>query len=130
MDTVEAPKYPLTISQDAIDCIIEMAGYGISYWAVSATQLTEARTYTVIDSDDQKEYVLSYEKIVESFWDLANFAKQIKGASLASYVRKYIIAAMADGLRNGGSDIEAGHIDAEAADMIIQYACFGEIVYG
>lgn len=130
MSDTPAPIYPLAITDESLDCIIEQAGYGIGYWAIQAVYDPAERTYKVLDSDDQQEYVLSYEKIIESFWDLANFAKQIEGTSQNGYVRKYIYSAVVDGIVDGKGDIDAGHIDAAAADMIIQHACFGRIIYG
>lgn len=122
-------KPPLEISQESLDSIIEMAGYGMAYWAREATQDDEARTYTIIEDDDGEPatHVLSYEKIVETFWTIADCWQQLR---INGTIRAYFYNAVSEGLQDGKGDIDAGHIDADAADVLMQFACFGEIVYG
>lgn len=119
----------IELSQEAIDCIIEMAGYGIAYWAVSASDDEDARTYTIQESEegDSEIHVLTYDQIVEAFWKIASFTRP-KG--VGSMVQGYALNAVIDGLRAGDGDVDAGHIDADLADSIIQLACFDKVIYG
>jgi hypothetical protein len=41
---------------------------------------------------------------------------------IAPYIRDYIVAAV--------SELDAGHVDAEAADCIVQVGLFGTLVFG
>jgi hypothetical protein len=121
---------PLTISQESLDSIIEQAGYGIGYWAESAEVDSDAKTYTVYeqeaqDDDNKGVYTIPFDKLHETYWRI------VAGEySMAYRVRKYFLDAALDGAANEEEDIDAGHIDSEAADVLIQIAAFGEIVYG
>ena len=98
----------LLITDEDIEDIIDMAGYGIAYWAQEAN--IEDKVYVIID-EDEKEYRLAYDDIA-------------KGISL--YIKNgnkpYNIVS--------DSEIDTCQIDAVVADMIIQYACFEELIYG
>lgn len=122
----------LDMSQEALDCLIEMAGYGINYWAVEATQDDEARTYTVTENEEGENevHVIPYDKIIDAFWQAANPGSVIKGWNPKHPTREYALKAVIDGIHNGNGDIEAGHIDSDLADNIIQLAAFGEVQYG
>lgn len=122
-------KVDVQISEDSLECILEMAGYGIGYWAVAAEADDEARTYTITESEesDNKVHVLTYDQIIEAFWRIAS-GSHVK--FLGSTVRGYAFNAVIDGIRNGDGDIDAGHVDSELADAIIQVAAFSEIIYG
>jgi len=47
-----------------IEVLIEMAGYGIGYWASRALIDTELRTYTV--TDDDGTYVIPYDTLART----------------------------------------------------------------
>lgn len=125
-----AIEVELEVSQESLDCIIEMAGYGIAYWASSATADNDARTYTVTESaeGDYDKHVVTYDKIVESFWKIANPGAEVKGLNLLT--RDYALRAVVDGLIEGDGDIDAGHVDSDLADQIIQLAIFDEVIFG
>lgn len=127
--TENARKPPLKISKESLDCIIEMAGYGMAYWASSATQDDETKTYTIVEDDDGEPatHVLSYEKLEATFWLLADPWQQL---SVSNTIRGYFYKAVNDGVGEGKGDIDAGHMDADAADVLMQFACFGKLVYG
>lgn len=122
-------KRPLKISKDSLDCIIEQAGYGIAYWAVSATQDDDAKTYTIKENEEGefKVHTLSYVKLEDTFWMIADSWQTL---GLNSTIRSYFFKAVSDGIDDGKGDIDAGHMDADAADVLMQFACFGELVYG
>lgn len=129
--TEELRKPPLKISQESLDCILEMAGYysGIGYWAVKMEQDDEARTVTITENEEGENavHVLTYDKIEATFWKLADSWQDLK---VNSTIRSYFYKAVSDGIEDGKGDIDSGHMDADAADVLIQFACFGELVYG
>lgn len=123
----------ISVSQDSLDCILEMAGYGIAYWGLSATVDYEARTYTVIPEEhptdeERTPIVIPFDKIIGAFWVIASPHEDVK--FLPGYVRGYAMKAVADGFEDGQGDIDAGHVDSDLADAIIQVAAFGEVVFG
>lgn len=102
----------VTVTEEMIESIIEMAGYGIAYWASAAKWDAEARTYTVTedsDEDAQPPRVLTYDDLSEA---LGVAAKQ------SGYA--------ANALLHG----DAGEIDALVGDVVVQIAMFDKVVYG
>jgi hypothetical protein len=121
---------PLAISDEALDSIIEQAGYGIGYWAEAAQADVHTKTYTVYeqepqDDDNKGVYTITFDKLHETYWRI------VAGEfSMGYQVRSYFLKAALDGAAEDNGDIDAGHIDSEAADVLVQIAAFGEIVYG
>jgi hypothetical protein len=111
--------------QNILDMIVT-AGYGIAYWASRATVDEEARTYTVWwydGDDDPASQIVTFDKIAEAFDKLITNEPKLVG----DWLHKYFLYAYADRDKDG---IDAGHIDADAADVLIQVAMFGEVVFG
>jgi hypothetical protein len=110
--------------------MLDAAGYGIGYWADWATVDEAARTYTVMPHEDPNEdkepgqIVVTFDQIAEAFNKLLNNEPELL---IGSMVHRYFLYAYADRDSNG---IDAGHIDAEAADVLVQVALWGEVVYG
>lgn len=113
------------------DVIIDMAGYGIKYWAKRAVWDSEKREYTVFwaedDSDDPDMlswHVLAYQDIAQAAAEVA-FNTDIRlNNTLTGYVREFFRELEA------GEEFPGGDIDSEVADAIIQVAIFGEVIYG
>ena len=105
----------LKVTEDDMECIIDMAGYGIAGWCSKAA--AKESGYDVYEDDESKWHRLGYDDI-------------LKGIQL--YIENgnqpYNIMFIDD--ETGESCIDSGQVDAEVADSIIQYACFGEIIYG
>ena len=105
------------ISDEFIGDVIDTAGMSIGYWASEATQDDDQKTYTVTESESGDEFVITYRRIVKSIEDLisgkGNIAEDILG-----------------NLRTAVTDSDASYVDSEVADAVIQYAIFGEVVYG
>lgn len=103
----------IEVTQDDIDCIIEMAGYGIGYWVDEA--IVKEDCYKIHEDEFDRWHELSNEDI-------------LRGVKL--YIENgntpYNILTFVD----DETVLETGMIDSDVADMIIQYACFGEIIYG
>lgn len=98
----------IAVSEETIEDIIEMAGYGISYWARRG--IVDDNIYTVVDEYGSK-FELTYDDIVNG-------------------IKLYVENGNEPYNILDGNEIDSAEIDAEVADMIIQYACFGEIIYG
>lgn len=111
------------VSKEDMETLLEMAGYGISYWAASAS--VEATGYRVLDSDEAQKDLLEDE---DFDWAFASFEK------LAEALVKIGTGEFVSGYREYAADYlaeqDAGHIDADLADHVVQYAIYGEIVFG
>lgn len=112
-------EMPIKITPGDIDDIMVTAlEGGITYWCdkaeVVGQYLGEYASEQISHAGELKLYADG-----ESY--ILNEAKLISGLKL--YLSKN-----SEPICDGG--IDAGAIDAEAADCIIQYAIFGEIVYG
>lgn len=99
---------------DTVDIIVEMAGYGIGYWATSAVVDPEARTYTVTEAEDGTKHVLTDAMIHKALREIAK-----TNAAAKETLREY----------RAGDQFVGGDIGADDADIIIQFAAFGELVY-
>lgn len=99
----------LNVTKEDIEVIIEMAGYGIGYWC-SAARVGDDY-YKVYEDEEDKWYKLSHEDILKGI-----------GMYIGNGNQPYNIL-------DGEGGINTGNVDAEVADMIIQYCCFGEIIY-
>lgn len=115
--------------QNIVD-MLDAAGYGIGYWADWATVDESARTYTVMPHEDPNEdkapeqIVVTFDQIAEAFNRLLNNERELL---IGSLVHRYFLYAYAD---RDASGIDAGHIDSEAADVLVQVALWNEVVYG
>lgn len=104
----------LKVTEDDMECIIEMAGYGIVGWCSKA--VVKENGYDVYEDDENKWYKLSYEDILRGIQLYIENGNQ-----------PYNIMFVDD--ETGESYVDSGQIDAEVADMIVQYSCFGKIEY-
>lgn len=119
---------PATITDENLEDLATTAWYGaITYWATDP--VSEAPEGTIIslrveDYDDEPlDFHLSAEVLV------AAFAKIIsKEAPIGDWVYAYFKSAWDE--RTPDEGLEMGNIDAVAADVWVQVACFGTIVYG
>ncbi|MFF3249708.1 hypothetical protein ACFYWP_01545 [Actinacidiphila glaucinigra] len=128
--------------QNVQDIIDTAAAGGITYWATEPTDeefagLPEGKEYTIVEGtaphpifafDDVREvdsvnYLskddvrLAYTKLLDPGQEYVN--RELHG---------YILDSWRD--RTEADGIDAGHIDAGAADVIVQVACFDEVRYG
>lgn len=113
-------KYTLTftstlnIDKQFVLDVIDTAGYGINYWADAAQLNEDNETYKVFESDPNGPnadgiYPLTFADIAKAMQELAPDWDPIRRAIVEE---------------------DAGEIDSMMADLIIQHACFGEIIYG
>jgi hypothetical protein len=113
--------YPLTVRHELDDewmgTLVEMAGYGIAYWAKRASH--GAETYKVWwDDSGEHSKMVSYGAVaraVQRILDVDDTRLHIGPAA-----RAMVAAAVLD----------PGDIDAVVADLVIQVADLGKVVYG
>ena len=118
MSTAPNTKAIRLTDQNVVD-LLDCAGYGVRYWAASATVDEEAKTYRVVsgigvdmaDGTEITEKTLTFDEICDAFNTLAH----------AGRLPDWQMREIADG--------DLG-FDSEVADMTVQQAMFGEIVFG
>lgn len=120
------------ITDENVDDIMTTAAYGaITYWAEEPTQADfdaakpDQHVIRVNDEDDYdgpQTFWLTPAKIRQAIVEVAE--GRHTNDTIAGYVRQ----AFRDWTAEDG--IDTGDIDADAADCIVQVACFGEVVYG
>lgn len=70
------------------------------------------------DTEEMERFVIDPVRVAEALQTLLDAPEPL----CADYIMEYI--------RDGVAESDAGCIDAEAADVIAQVVCFGEVVYG
>lgn len=105
-----------SLPADTLTDLIDDAGMVIGYWASKAVVDDDNRTYTITETDSGKTYTLTYSAIFHALVALATTYTDI---------RKDIKQTCLEMITEPDADY-----DAEIADCVIQYACFGEIIYG
>lgn len=98
--------------------ILDVAAYGaITYWATirENVQIGSNGYMRLRDDEDGTTYTIRAADAMAAAHKVVDKYPNTRGAG---YIRTAI------------KDNDPGMIDAEAADMIVQVACFGEIVYG
>jgi len=128
------------ITDENVQDIIDTASYGgITYWAMEPSEeefagLPEGKEYTIVEGWDDTAFGgdrevdsvnylskddvrLAYAKLLDPGQDYVN-----------SEIHGYILDSWRD--RTDEDGIDAGHIDAGAADVIVQVAIFDEVRYG
>jgi hypothetical protein len=98
---------------------------GINYWSHvsdyqwewdTAMNFTSA-SVTVHEDESDDEFVIDIDKVASAIGKLVAGNVQVRNSLLAT-------------LKEANRENEGGEIDADLADIIIQVACFGEIIYG
>ena len=103
-----------TLPRDSYNSIIEMAGYGVGYWASHMESAKDGCRFT--EDRTGKKFFITPEALARAVLDLH------VGVSLNGYYMSAIRDLVSTGLTDsGGSDI---------ADAIVQQACFGKVIYG
>lgn len=107
-----AKEYEVFLEDEDFLDIVDTAGYVIGYWAQKASVDSEKMTYTVHydNGDSVVSRTISLNDMTVAIEKLLN-AKVECGDRIISY-------------------IEEDDIDGDAADVIVQVAMFGRIVYG
>jgi len=123
------------LTDENVDDIIETAQYGgITYWCVEvpaheremafAANPDAAMVFRAEDYDDEDStFVVTKEDIRKAYFALLDLGQK----HVNREIHGYFIDSWRDRDENGP---DMGHIDADAADCIVQIAAFGEVVYG
>ena len=119
-------------NEDIDDIMVSALEGGINYWCKKAEvkgdylgeyasdQISRGGELVLHDAEENKSYTLSKEKFIEG-------------------LKKYIAAGNTGcidreknriGVYTGKLNMDPCNIDAGAADCIIQYALFGDVIYG
>ena len=121
----------ITIQQDVIvtgqdmEDILDTAGYGIGYWAVHmdlAEDITKGGTVRI--------------ELDEPIEDGAPTEYEMKKEDLLRGIRMYLqdpnkpYDILWFNEKTCRTELETGNVDSVVADMIVQYALFGEVVFG
>lgn len=137
MPSVEEIKKYVT-DQVAANIVGTAAYGGITYWATAPTDeefagLPEGKTWTIVEGIDDypfggrevdEVHYLNADDIREAYSKLLALDQQIVGRE----IHGYIVDSWMD--RDEKVGVDTGHIDADAADAIIQIAALGELRYG
>lgn len=98
--------------------ILDVAAYGsIDYWATirENVQINGSGYMRLRDDEDGTTYTIKAADALKAARKVLDLYPNTRGAG-------YIRTALTEN--------DPGMIDAEAADMIVQVACFGDIIYG
>jgi hypothetical protein len=117
----------IEVPDQDIEDLIDAGGYGIGYWCARAEIDEEKKTYTIspdaeaIDGGFKPTYKLTYAKLAEVLVDIA-IGKYEVGFP-RKYAQEWLVATIA-------GEGDGGYLDSDIADVVIQIACFGEVVFG
>ena len=125
----------ITVPDAHILTLIEMAGYGIAYWAKKATLDVEYRTYTVhpddeaqADDPEMRPRRLKFEWIAKRLVQLGSNPAELgfhPDAAVAKYARQYVGL-----LATSEAEYADGEIDSDLADAVLQLTFFkGKVVF-
>jgi hypothetical protein len=112
---IEMKEADVLLNQEDWECVIDMAGYGVGYWAHKCVPHDGDLSYRV----EWYEGNQLNSQIISLFALQKAWGKIIAGK----------IEVNSD-IRNDLSSGDVGDVDATAADVLIQVALFGEIIYG
>lgn len=140
MTAVRTTRLAEAVTDEKVQDIVDIAAYGgITYWAIEPNAeelagLPEGKSYVIVEGEDADPF-FGGEREVEAVHYLSRNQIRVAYAKLLdpfqTYVNDRMAACIRDSWRDRGEDgIETAHIDAGAADVIVQVAAFGRVVYG
>lgn len=118
------------VSDETIDDMLGTASMEVGYWVSEFDLPVDGRVRVVESEGDDGEPVVhhtDYLTLREAFKKLAD--PDTFSVYIGQWVHEYFQAAITDRDENTG-EIDAGHIDAHAADAWLQVAVFGSVKYG
>lgn len=107
--------------------LVEMAGYGISYWA---SELTDIDGVVLVKDVEEGGYNGEGDEYVTTYAKLAEVLVKIGNGELYSNVASYAGAYLAALKSTTDAKYATEHIDSDLADQVLQYALFGDVIYG
>jgi len=102
------------LDQEDFDGIIEMAGYGVGYWASHMESTDKGCHFT--EDETGKKFFITPEMVEKAALDL-----HIK-SPMNDYYQSAIKYLVIDG--------ESSDVGSDIADALVQQACFGKVLYG
>lgn len=110
------------IPSDDLVVLLDMAGYGVSYWCTLME--TDEDEQVVRVRTDEAPSVLT----VIPFGTLAKVLVEMTTADMivAEYARDYF----KDLTSEDGREWAAGNFDSDLGDIVLQLAMFNEVIYG
>lgn len=130
MPTLDAVSRAIT--DENLDDLTTTAWYGgINYWAASCVIPALGMGWWfdlydhedgAVEENDADRFRLNGKMLKRAFWQILEGEIQV-----ARYIQEYFLRAW---LERDDEGIDMGHIDAEAADVWVQVAAFGRVIYG
>ena len=120
------------LTPESFSSIIEMAGYGIGYWASYMSSVNSDTPWEGLDGPDQRffYYAACHFTDSESGDEFLITREMMEKAALDLYVKSplndYYMSAIRSLVTTGCS----GEVGSDIADALVQQACFGEVIYG
>lgn len=122
--------------QTLIDALITAFEQGIGYWA---TQLKSGERRVVRKSEEAQSEFLARNLLEDGTIDVVVGGENGETPDYYTLTRSRFIAGMAQWIREGRASENVSSvddlgieydIDAEQADVIVQFALFGKVIYG
>lgn len=110
-------KVEQVLSETFIDDVVTTAVEGgINYWATEIHRVDDVISFAVDDTPGDGRKTVTHRMVAEAIQNI--LSEDMAGSYLTEQVREAVLTH------------DAGHIDAEGADVIVQVAALGEVVYG
>lgn len=117
------------VTDENIEDMMETASYDITYWSREPTYAEKFSCgddipFVVVDAERNVLYRLTYEKIRDAYFRCLDLDQRFFNSAIHGY--------FIDSWRNRSerTGIDTGYIDGDAADCLVQVACFGDVIYG
>ena len=107
------------LSRDDYNCIIEMAGYGVGYWASHMRSTQRGCHFTDREHGDEREPKDFYITL-----------RNVESAVVQLFTKRPLNKYYMDAIDHLVHHNESSDVGSDIADAIIQQACFGEVIYG
>lgn len=122
------------VTNKVIDEMMQVAGSGINYWAIQPEQslfdnLPEGKEFVIVeegDGPDLSVHYLSYDDVREAFFKILDPLQKYVGKR----VHGYFVESLQDLDPDDNGAINLVSIDSDAGDVLVQVACFNEVIYG
>ena len=102
------------LTKDNYDGIIVMAGYGVAYWTSYMESTAKGCHFT--EEETGKKFFVTREMLEQAALDL--YVKAPLNDDCQNAIRQLVIRGC------GGS------VGSDIADVLVQQACFGQVIYG
>lgn len=115
--TIYTANISVGLSDVEILEIVEIASYGIAYWASDLKIDREGKKLELVEIDGERNHSLSFRDVFDAVHRLM-IEPELSALWIHDQIRPMLL------------DCDTATLDRDGADVIIQVACFGEIIYG